>query len=63
MSEKEVIFTPNAPTPIGPYSQAIKANGVVYVSGCIGFDPTTMKLVEGGVGPQTRFAILKLLTQ
>lgn len=53
-STKEVISTPNAPAAIGPYSQAIRANGMVYVSGCIGLDPETKKLVEGGVGPQAR---------
>ncbi len=47
MSSREVISTTSAPAAIGPYSQAIRANGMVYVSGCIGFDPVTMKMVEG----------------
>ena len=52
--EKEVIFTDKGPAAIGPYSQAIKANGFVFLSGSIGFDPATKALVAGGVGPQTR---------
>ena len=51
---KEVVSTPNAPAAIGPYSQAIKANGMVYVSGCIGLSKDLGRLVDGGVGPQTR---------
>lgn len=43
-----------APAAIGPYSQAIKANGMVFVSGCLGMDPTTKKIVEGGVVTETR---------
>ena len=50
---KEIIFTPLAPPAVGPYSQAVKAGGMVYVSGCIGLDPTR-KMVEGGVGAQAR---------
>ena len=44
---KKVIYTPNAPSPIGPYSQAIEANGFVYVSGQIAIDPTTNELYTG----------------
>ncbi len=51
---REVISTPNSPAAIGPYSQAIRANGMVYVSGCIGLDPETKKMVEGGVAAQAR---------
>ena len=50
---KEIVSTTDAPSAIGPYSQAIKAGGMVYVSGCIGLDPATMKLVEGGIEPET----------
>lgn len=38
-NSREVVFTNLAPTPIGPYSQAIKTNGILYVSGQIGFKP------------------------
>jgi 2-iminobutanoate/2-iminopropanoate deaminase len=43
-SMKKVIFTTDAPAPIGPYSQAITANGMVYVSGQIAIDPKTNEL-------------------
>lgn len=57
---REVIATPNAPQAIGPYSQAIKANGFVFVSGQIPVDPATQKLVEGGVAQQTEQVITNL---
>lgn len=43
----ETIFTELAPKAVGPYSQAIKANGFVFLSGQIGLDPATGKAVEG----------------
>jgi len=49
----EQINTEKAPTAIGPYSQAIKADGVIYCSGQIPLDPETGKLVEGDIGIQT----------
>jgi len=49
---KEVIKTNDAPQAIGPYSQAIKANGCVFISGQIAIDPATGELVEGDVGKQ-----------
>jgi 2-iminobutanoate/2-iminopropanoate deaminase len=45
---KEIIKTDKAPVPIAPYSQGIKANGFLFVSGQIGLNPSTRKLVEGG---------------
>ena len=45
---KEIIKTDKAPVPIAPYSQGIEANGFLFVSGQIGRNPTTRKLVEGG---------------
>jgi 2-iminobutanoate/2-iminopropanoate deaminase len=48
----EVVATDKAPGAIGPYSQAIKLNGVVYTAGQIPLDPETMKLVEGDVAAQ-----------
>ena len=50
---RDRIQTDNAPKAIGPYSQAIKANGVVYASGQIPLDPKTMQIVEGGIREQT----------
>ena len=49
---KKVISTPNAPAAIGPYSQAIEANGFVFVSGQIPIDPQTGDFVSGGVREQ-----------
>ncbi|QVK17294.1 RidA family protein [Mycoplasmatota bacterium] len=51
--EKEVIFTNNAPKAIGPYSQAIKVNNMLFVSGQIALDPETMELVSNDVVAQT----------
>jgi len=44
---KTIIATPNAPAAIGTYSQAVKVDATVYLSGQIGLDPATMLLVEG----------------
>jgi 2-iminobutanoate/2-iminopropanoate deaminase len=49
----QVIQTSNAPQAIGPYSQAIKANGLVFVSGQVPFDPQKMQIVEGDIKVQT----------
>jgi 2-iminobutanoate/2-iminopropanoate deaminase len=50
---KEVISTDRGPKAIGPYSQAIRANGFVFVSGQIALDPRTQQLVAGDVAAQT----------
>jgi len=50
---REVIATNDGPKAIGPYSQAIKANGFVFVSGQIPIDPATQQLIEGDVAAQT----------
>ena len=50
---KDVISTNNAPAAIGPYSQAISVNGMLYTSGQIPIDPKTGNLVEGGITEQT----------
>lgn len=50
---KEVISTEEGPKAIGPYSQAIKANGFIYTAGQIPFDPSTGQLIEGDVAAQT----------
>ena len=49
----EVIATDRAPTAIGPYSQAIKANGFVFTAGQIPLDPATMQVIPGDVAVQT----------
>lgn len=48
------ISTPNAPAAIGPYSQAIEANGFVFASGQLPIDPATGAFPEGGIQEQTR---------
>ena len=50
---KTVITTENAPKAIGPYSQAIEVNGMLFISGQIPIDPQTGKIVEGGIEEQT----------
>ena len=50
---REVIATDRGPKAIGPYSQAVKANGFIFVSGQIPLDPRTQELVEGNVARQT----------
>ncbi len=50
---KRIIRTENAPKAIGPYSQAIEANGTLYISGQIPIDPQTAQVVEGGIKEQT----------
>ena len=49
---KKVISTTNAPAAIGPYSQAIEANGMLFISGQVPIDPATGKVVEGDVTAQ-----------
>jgi 2-iminobutanoate/2-iminopropanoate deaminase len=50
---KQIIKTEDAPGAIGPYSQAVKAGGLVYCSGQIPLDPGTGEFVEGGIAEQT----------
>ena len=54
---KEFIYSKNAPEPIGPYSQAIKFNNLVFTSGQIPIDPSSGKLVEGDIKAQTKQTI------
>lgn len=49
-----VIQTDNAPAAIGPYSQAVLHNNIVYCSGQIPLDADTMEIIEGGIEEQTR---------
>jgi len=50
---KKIVSTPGAPKAIGPYSQAVVHDGIVYLSGQIAIDPTTNQLIEGDVVAQT----------
>ena len=51
---REIIETRNAPAPIGPYSQAIRVNGFIFVSGQIPLDPASGAVVQGDIVDQTR---------
>ncbi|KAI5475637.1 translation inhibitor endoribonuclease [Pseudohyphozyma bogoriensis] len=51
------VATSSAPSAIGPYSQAITAGGLTFLSGCIPLVPETMKVVEGGIEEQTKQAL------
>ena len=51
---KRIIQTTNAPAAIGPYSQAVEANGTLYISGQVPVNPATGQIVEGGITEQTR---------
>jgi len=50
---KKVVHTPDAPAAIGPYSQAIEVNGMLFISGQIPIDSSIGKIVEGGITEQT----------
>lgn len=51
---KRIIETSDAPQAVGPYSQAVEANGTLFISGQVPLNPATMKLVEGGIKEQTQ---------
>jgi len=57
---REVVATKDAPQAIGPYSQAIKAGGFIFVSGQIAIDPPTGNLVPGDVAAQTERVLKNL---
>ncbi len=50
---RDVISTPDAPKAIGPYSQAIRANGLVFASGQVAIDPATQQVISGDISAQT----------
>ena len=51
---KKIIFTPDAPVPIGPYSQAVLIDNTLYMSGQIALDPQTNKIVKGTIKEETK---------
>jgi 2-iminobutanoate/2-iminopropanoate deaminase len=59
-SKREVIRTDKAPKSVGPYSQGIRAGGFIFCAGQGAFDPTSGKLVAGGITEQTRQALRNL---
>jgi 2-iminobutanoate/2-iminopropanoate deaminase len=50
---REIVTTDRGPKAIGPYSQAVKANGFVFVSGQVAIDPKTQLVIDGAIVPQT----------
>ena len=50
---KKIVNTPQAPKAIGPYSQAVEVNGLLFISGQIPIDPATGKIIDGGIAEQT----------
>ncbi len=62
---KKIISTQNAPAAIGPYSQAVEANGFLFLSGMLPIDPANGQLVQGGIKEQTEqiFTNIKALLE
>lgn len=54
---REVINSKKAPAAIGPYSQAVKVNGFLFISGQLPMDPETMEIVDGDIQQQTKQSI------
>jgi 2-iminobutanoate/2-iminopropanoate deaminase len=57
---REIIQTDRAPAAIGPYSQAVKTNGLIFASGQIPIDPKSGQFVEGGIKEQTKQVLKNL---
>jgi 2-iminobutanoate/2-iminopropanoate deaminase len=57
---KKPVLTNAAPAAIGPYSQAIRAGGFLFISGQLGLDPATKKLVAGGVTSEAERALMNI---
>jgi len=57
---REIISTKDAPQAIGPYSQALRANGFVFVSGQVAIDPATQQVINGDITAQTERVLKNL---
>lgn len=57
---KKIVSTDKAPKAIGPYSQAIRIEGLVYTAGQVGLVPATMEIIEGGIEAQARQVLTNL---
>ena len=57
---KKIVSTEKAPKAIGPYSQAIHTENLVFTAGQVALDPATMNIVEGGIEAQTRQVLTNL---
>ena len=58
---KKIITSKNAPSPIGPYNQAVIANGFMYISGQVGMNPKTGKIIKDSISDETE-QVMKNLT-
>jgi 2-iminobutanoate/2-iminopropanoate deaminase len=57
---RKIISTPDAPRAIGPYSQAIRASGLIFVSGQVAIDPATQQVIQGDISAQTERVLKNL---
>jgi 2-iminobutanoate/2-iminopropanoate deaminase len=57
---RDIVLTDRGPKPIGPYSQAVKANGFLYVSGQVALDPKTGEMTGGEIAQQTERVLQNL---
>lgn len=57
---RDVISTPDAPKAIGPYSQAIRVNGLLFTAGQVAIDPVTQHLIDGDISAQTERVLKNL---
>ena len=57
---KTAVSTPKAPAAIGPYSQAVRIDNLLYTSGQVALDPTTGQMISGGIAEQTERALENL---
>jgi 2-iminobutanoate/2-iminopropanoate deaminase len=60
ISSKKVIFTTNAPAPIGPYSQAVMTGNMLFVSGQIAIDPQTNAIINADIYQETKQVMLNI---
>lgn len=57
---KKIIYTEDAPAPIGPYNQATELNGTLYISGQIAIDPSSGQILEGSIEEETHQVLKNL---
>jgi 2-iminobutanoate/2-iminopropanoate deaminase len=57
---KKIVITDKAPKAIGPYSQAIHIENLIFTAGQVGLDPATMEIVKGGIEAETRQVLTNL---
>lgn len=57
---KKIVSTDKAPKAIGPYSQAVLTENLIFTAGQVGFDPSTMEIVPGGIEAETRQVLTNL---